>query len=65
MFTFNKVKTRIGSNVIVGWVKGGALSPTAVGKIPYGVRSAKGELKNNPVDCFLRGKALQERAFPK
>ena len=27
-------------------------------------RSAKGELKNSPVDCFLRGNALQERAFP-
>ena len=26
-------------------------------------RSAKGELKNSPVDCFLRGNALQERAF--
>ena len=26
--------------------------------------SAKGELKNSPVDCFLRGNALQERAFP-
>ncbi len=30
----------------------------------HNVRSEKGELKNNPVDCFLRGKALQERAFP-
>ena len=27
-------------------------------------RSAKGELKNSPVDCFLRGNALQGRAFP-
>ena len=27
-------------------------------------RSAKGELKNSPVDCFLGGNALQERAFP-
>ena len=27
-------------------------------------RSAKGELKNSPVDCFLRGNALQVRAFP-
>ncbi len=27
-------------------------------------RSAKSELKNNPVDCFSRGNALQERAFP-
>ena len=26
--------------------------------------SAKGELKNSPVDCYLRGNALQERAFP-
>ena len=25
--------------------------------------SAKGELKNSLVDCFLRGNALQERAF--
>ncbi len=25
-------------------------------------RSARGELKNSPVDCFLRGDALQERA---
>ena len=31
----------------------------------YSVRSARGELKNNPVDCFLRGDALQERASPK
>ena len=28
------------------------------------VRSEKGELKNSPVDCFLRGKSLQERDFP-
>ena len=27
-------------------------------------RSARGELKNSPVDCFLRGDALQERASP-
>ena len=27
-------------------------------------RSAKGELKNSPVDCFLRRNALQGRAFP-
>jgi len=27
-------------------------------------RSAKGELKNSLVDCFSRGNALQERAFP-
>jgi len=27
-------------------------------------RSAKGELKNSPADCFLRGNALQGRAFP-
>ena len=27
-------------------------------------RSAKGELKNSPVDCFLRGNALQVRASP-
>ncbi len=33
-------------------------------KSPYGRRSAKGELKNNPVDCFSRGKSLQERDFP-
>ena len=26
-------------------------------------RSAQGELKNSPVDCFSRGNALQERAF--
>ena len=26
-------------------------------------RSAKGELKNSPPDCFLRGNALQEGAF--
>ena len=25
---------------------------------------AKGELKNSPVDCFLRGNALQVKAFP-
>ena len=28
-------------------------------------RFARGESKNSPVDCFLRGNALQERAFPK
>ncbi len=33
-------------------------------KAPLFVRSEMGELKNNPVDYFLRGKALQERAFP-
>ncbi len=33
-------------------------------KSPYGRRSAKGELKNSPVDCFSRGKSLQERDFP-
>ena len=27
-------------------------------------RLAKGESKNNPVDCFSRGNALQEKAFP-
>ncbi|MBQ6211331.1 MAG: hypothetical protein IJJ57_00375, partial [Ruminococcus sp.] len=27
-------------------------------------RSAKGEFQNSPVDCFERGNALQERAFP-
>ena len=27
-------------------------------------RSARGELKNSPVDCFSRGDALQERASP-
>ncbi len=27
-------------------------------EIPYVVRSARGELKNNPVDCFERGDAL-------
>ena len=37
-----------------------------VGQCPANTlkRSAKGELKNSPVDCFLRGKALQVRAFP-
>ena len=30
----------------------------------YGRRSERGELKNSPVDCFLRGEALQERASP-
>ncbi len=30
----------------------------------HSVRSARGELKNSPVDCFLRGEALQERASP-
>ena len=36
------------------------------GKAPHITtkRSAKGELKNSPVDCFLRGNALQGRAFP-
>ena len=36
------------------------------GKAPHitSKRSAKGELKNSPVDCFLRGNALQVRAFP-
>ena len=32
------------------------------GESPYIVRSARGELENSPVDCFLRGEALQERA---
>jgi len=27
-------------------------------------RFAKGESKNSPVDCFLRGNALQVKAFP-
>jgi len=27
-------------------------------------RPAKGEFQNSPVDCFERGNALQERAFP-
>jgi len=27
-------------------------------------RSAKGEFQNSPADCFERGNALQERAFP-
>jgi len=27
-------------------------------------RSAKGEFQNSPPDCFERGNALQERAFP-
>jgi len=40
-----------------GGVRGKALHKAAG-------RSAKGELKNSPVDCFLRGNALQERAFP-
>ena len=30
----------------------------------YARRLAKGELKNSPVDCFSRGNALQEKAFP-
>ncbi len=30
----------------------------------HNVRSARGELENSPVDCFLRGEALQERASP-
>ena len=30
----------------------------------YGRRPARGELKNSPVDCFLRGEAMQERASP-
>ena len=30
----------------------------------YTKRSAKGEFQNSPVDCFERGNALQERAFP-
>ncbi len=37
----------------------------AWGKAPHSFgHSAKGELKNSPVDCFERGNALQERAFP-
>ena len=27
-------------------------------------RFAKGEFQNSPVDCFERGNALQEKAFP-
>ncbi len=39
-------------------------SPHFMGSHPdYVRRSAKGELKNSPVDCFSRGNALQERAF--
>ena len=35
------------------------------GKAPHFTkRSAKGEFQNSPVDCFERGNALQERAFP-
>jgi hypothetical protein len=31
---------------------------------PIQRRLAMGELKNSPVDCFSRGNALQEKAFP-
>ena len=30
----------------------------------HSVRSARGELENSSVNCFLRGEALQERASP-
>ena len=58
------------------WVSKGFINPLAEsrGRASGGVwgnaphtafrRSAKGELKNSPVDCFLRGNALQERALP-
>ena len=39
--------------------KGSALwSRSAERENPYVVRSARGELKNNPVDCFEKGDAL-------
>jgi len=45
----------------------GSASGGVWGKAPQiaSKRFAKGELKNSPVDCFLRGNALQVKAFPK
>ena len=45
---------------------GGSAFGRVWGKAPQiaSKRLAKGELKNSPVDCFLRGNALQEKAFP-
>jgi len=35
------------------------------GNAPHCIkRLAKGEFQNSPVDCFERGNALQEKAFP-
>jgi hypothetical protein len=47
-------------------VRSRAESPCSVrGSAPkYTKRFAKGESKNSPVDCFLRGNALQVKAFP-
>ena len=43
----------------------GRASDGVWGKAPHKAfkRFAQGELKNSPVYCFLRGNALQERAF--
>ena len=52
--------------LITLWSGQGLKALAGVGQRPTRAagRSAKGELKNSPVDCFLRGNALQERAFP-
>ena len=43
----------------------GSASGRVWDSVPQSVkRSAKGEFQNSPKDCFERGNALQERAFP-
>jgi len=51
--------------LITLWVRSRAESPCRVwDRVPQTAagRSAKGELKNSPVDCFLRGNALERSA---